>query len=448
MYVLSGILQKGANSTLTNHGKALAKLPDFGSLAMSKCVLAALNNFRCGADLIALSAILNVLNTTAVFKSIPSQYKSVDGDFMTLLNVMNAMLVVKQSVPARDFNLVRFCNTKGLNGIQHILQKALRRHSTLETAFNLSEEYRIKANIKSNSWESIARSLLSGYYDNVFVLGKDLFQRTKLYFHYNGSTVDNVAELDSQCVLAKSANRVLPSFILARDIRYSSSLRSKAILSFVGKLESGWAEHSIERKLVLTTEEETRLNTNNRYADAAAKYSTRIKMSLTNANVLLSGSIGTVFDTELYLLQEMGEDYTFVLENKNPPTGSAHANLDRNLKGVMKMPHIFNPMKWRWEHEKQVTISVNCNTSTNVCEITVKGRNSECKNVKREFDSFLSWLQNCAVIRHPNISTHIERFFLVNIRIVLKTIRNDIFLIFRCRSTCTSSSSSFKISRY
>ncbi|CAF1560671.1 unnamed protein product [Rotaria sordida] len=62
------ILEKGTREALTNHSKALGKLPDFGSLAMSKCVLATLKDCNCGADLISLSSILSVLNTTTLLK--------------------------------------------------------------------------------------------------------------------------------------------------------------------------------------------------------------------------------------------------------------------------------------------------------------------------------------------------------------------------------------------
>jgi hypothetical protein len=68
----------------------------------------------------------------------------------------------------------------------------------------------------------------------------------------------------------------------------------------------------------------------------------------------------------------------------------------------MKMTRIFNPMVWRWEAQKQVKIVVNSDTATKTCKITIKGRDSDIGKVKREFDSFLSWLQDCAVIRNPN----------------------------------------------
>ncbi|CAF4162672.1 unnamed protein product, partial [Rotaria sordida] len=111
------ILEKGTSEALTNHSKALGKLPDFGSLAMSKCVLAALKDCNCGADLISLSSILSVLNTTTLLKSIPQNYKSPGGDFMTLLNVMEEILVVKQSVSTKEFSLDRICQAKGLSNI-------------------------------------------------------------------------------------------------------------------------------------------------------------------------------------------------------------------------------------------------------------------------------------------------------------------------------------------
>ncbi|CAF1611893.1 unnamed protein product, partial [Adineta ricciae] len=154
-----GILTDGPGEPLTAHGQALAKLPDFGSLAMSKCVLAALKTFHCGRDLIILSSILGVLNMSNILKAIPDQYKSVDGDFMTLINVLDDILLMKQTVSAKEFSLRRICEKQGLTKIQHNLRQALRRYSTLQRAFDLSVEYRKEAQVQSKNWESIAKSL-------------------------------------------------------------------------------------------------------------------------------------------------------------------------------------------------------------------------------------------------------------------------------------------------
>ncbi|CAF4044605.1 unnamed protein product, partial [Rotaria sordida] len=52
--------------------------------------------------------------------------------------------------------------------------------------------------------------------------------------------------------------------------------------------------------------------------------------------------------------------------------------------------------------EKQVKILVNNDPATNTCEITVEGQDSENQKVKKEFDSFMSWLKDCVIIRPPN----------------------------------------------
>ena len=83
-----------------------------------------------------------------------------------------------------------------------------------------------------------------------------------------------------------------------------------------------------------------------------------------------------------------------------------HANFTRNLESVMKMTWIFKPLQWRWEHQRQVTITVNSDTANKTCEISVCGKDSDFKDVKKEFDSFIRWLQSCAVIRHPNSSKY------------------------------------------
>jgi hypothetical protein len=64
-------------------------------------------------------------------------------------------------------------------------------------------------------------------------------------------------------------------------------------------------------------------------------------------------------------------------------------------------------MKWRWNAQKQVEITINSITATKTCEITVKGRDSDNKKVRDEFTSFIGWLRNCAVIQHPNAGKEI-----------------------------------------
>ncbi|CAF5223094.1 unnamed protein product, partial [Rotaria magnacalcarata] len=72
---LLGLVSTTSVKDFTKLGLSISKLPDLSSLSMSKAVYSALRKRQCGRDLIILSSILSVLNTSAMIKSIPSKYK-------------------------------------------------------------------------------------------------------------------------------------------------------------------------------------------------------------------------------------------------------------------------------------------------------------------------------------------------------------------------------------
>ncbi|CAF5089753.1 unnamed protein product, partial [Rotaria sp. Silwood1] len=90
---------------------------------------------------------------------------------------------------------------KDLSAIHHILRQALRRYVSLERSFNSLVEYRTKSQITSGDWPSIAKSLLAGYYENVFISLKEIYGRNHHYVQYD-STEQNIVVLDSQSTLA------------------------------------------------------------------------------------------------------------------------------------------------------------------------------------------------------------------------------------------------------
>ncbi|CAF1208037.1 unnamed protein product [Rotaria magnacalcarata] len=390
-----------SHDKFTSVGVAISKLPDFGSLAMSKAVLSALNQHNCGRDLIVLSSILSVLNTSSVLKAIPSSMKRSEGDFMTLLNVMNEILLVRESVHAQQFRLSKVCQVKNLTPILHVIKQALRRYINLEKSFNLSAEYREKAQVSSDDWESIAKSLLNGYGENVFVSMKELQGRTHIFTRYSPPKHDE-AVLDLQSTLTRAISSAPVSLVLARDIRFSSSIRHTAVLSFVGEIKSQWIEYHLNRNITLNTAEEAKLNQDNILATTKQAFP-NIQIQLNNHILSLKGSAGSVLDAELNILQQLVVEMKFTLKNEYPTSATTdHARMKRNLEGVSKMPSIFTPMKWRWEAQHQVKITVNNNVGNNECEIIIEGRDSQNQLVQKEFQSFLGWLKRCAVIRHPN----------------------------------------------
>jgi len=374
---------------------------------MSKAVYYALRKYRCGRDLIILSSILSVLNTSAILKSIPIQYKCPEGDFMTLLKVMNTILSVRDSVSSRGFDIDRICNAKGLSTSAHIIKQALRRCKHLERAFNLSDNFRENALIQSGNWTYIAKALIKGFHDKIFVSLKLLQGKTQQFIKYhvdqrinNQKKLDEtlIAVIDRSSTLRTKNKGILPaSLVLARDVRYLTAIRSTAILSFVGKIELTWLEYTFTREFQLSTAEQQTLTTKNIIQDANQQFP-QVQIQLINNKLVLIGPSGHVLKAELYIRQQLVTKLTFTLSSNE-----TNDNLTRNLKSITNMPlDLFGPLRWRWEAEQQVKVRTKMNGKQGTIDVTVEGLDSQNQAVKNEFMSFLSWLRSCAVIRDPH----------------------------------------------
>ncbi|CAF1054960.1 unnamed protein product [Didymodactylos carnosus] len=393
-----------ADEKFTPVGTALSKLPSFSSLALAKSVFTALTKYNCGGDLIILSSILHALNTATILKIIPVEMKSSDGDFMTLINLMKQLLSVKQ------FSVEKFCQSKRLSEMVHLLERALKRYSYLEKSFNLSDEYREKAQLKSGEWSLIAKSLLEGYSENVFVSLKELQGKTHHYLRYN-SIDKEIGVLDLKSTLIRSISMPPVSVILARDIYYPSSVRERAVLSFVGELNTEWITQMIERKLTLVLREEEKLQEEKIIRKVTQMFPTAHCHLTTDHQLVIRGPSGPVIEAELYIRQQLIVEFSFQLRNDSVPNSVEYENVNRNIVHMSKLSHIFNPMIWRWEIQEQVKISVEFKklkkqqspqSLENVCEVTVQGRVSQNQRVRSEFKVFFGWLKTCSVMRHPN----------------------------------------------
>ena len=388
------ILEKSPPYSFTAEGKELAKLPDFGSLAMSKSVLAALMIYNCGYNLICLASILGILNKTNIFQDIPDSYKSPDGDFMTLFEIIDKILVAKQSAYLNNSEIDDVCKTLGLEKIQHNIRQALRRYITLKEFFESSSEFRQRAEQKSNNWESMAKCLLAGYSDNIFISMKDI-QDHKHYFvrHKN----KDIAILDRKSTLNRKMKDTPVSLVLARDIRYATSIRENAILSFVGIINPQWINCPVKREIVVTNEELSYLNANKVLTDVQSKFP-NVRVQVSGDRITLDGLSGHVLNAEIHIHQGMICELKFTLHSL--VYGSPHSNFERNLQSITKRLNIFKPLIWRREAENQAEITVTSNNGT--CEVTVKARDSVNRKIRDEFTGFVSWLKKSAVINHPN----------------------------------------------
>ncbi|CAF0999798.1 unnamed protein product [Didymodactylos carnosus] len=401
-----GILSTSPGEHFTSHGAQIGKLPDFGSLPMSKAVLSALTTNRCGRDLIVLSSILSVLNSSTILKSIPEEYKPPEGDFMTLLNVMNMVLLVRESVSSREFSVDRVCTAKRLSRITHVIKQALRRYTNLEKAFSLSNDFRELAQVRSGKWELIAKALLAGYSDKVYVSLKILQGKTQQFLKYNVATPkspsnETVAVIDTSSKL-RTKNKGPPpaSLVLARDVLYLTAVRSTAIISFVGQIESSWIEYRFIRELPLNENEEKKFNDDNILSSAIRQFS-QIHIHVSNKTLILRGPSGEVLNAELHIRQQLVTEFKFTLSPII--NGHENQNLKRNLTLVTKMPiDLFGPLRWRWEAQHQVKIRTKNNHTNGTVSVTVEGLDSQNQLVYKEFISFSKWLSNCVVIRNPD----------------------------------------------
>ena len=280
----------------------MAQLPDFGSLAMSRAVLAGLETFNCGRDLIRLASILGVLNTSAILRSIPFQFKRAEGDFMTLLSVMDAILAQKRIIPPHIFNINVVCKEFGLTSISHNLKRAMLRNTSFETFFDRSSEYRVASQISTNDWCSIAKSLLAGFSDNVYLSQTELQGKLHSFYRYNIYPVrDNqqqIAVIDSSSTLARSIKSIPVSLILVRDIHCSTAIRAISILSFIGEIQADWISNSLEREFKITNDEKQKFENEIKSNSTFQSISKNIDIKLPMQKILLTGIAGEILITE------------------------------------------------------------------------------------------------------------------------------------------------------
>ena len=394
-----------ASGNLTELGREISQLPDFGSLAIATCVVAAMNQYNCGHELIVLSSILSVLNVAPKLSTLPKSMQSSDGDFMILIQVINAVLAERNSFAPGAITFQRICQKLGLMSIEHFVKRALRRYDALmEQIENLPAATRDKALQTSTDWSCIARSLLCGYADHVFVSMKDLYGRSHRYVRYQ-STGAEYAVLDHKSVLyAKKKEEPVP-IILARDIHHSTSIRERAIVAFLGRLQPDWITSPVTRTLPIHDAELQKCNTDGIFNRIQQTYA-QVRITPNANNVLLDGPFNEVYHAELMILRGLVTNNKIQFENGFPPTATDdHLRMKQNLELVSKMRHIFHPMQWRWKNEAQVDMAValsNAAGAQRTCEVSIDARHRDYGIVRDELTAFTGWLKQSAVVRHPD----------------------------------------------
>ena len=231
---------------LTPRGKAVVQLRNFGPVQMCTSVYAGLTEYNCGQDMIRLAAILGVLNTDYILKSLPAKYKREQNDYMALLVLMNDIRAQPSLQDSLEFA-----------SISHYLRRALIRLQSFEHFFSTSATHlRQQAQISSKGeWSNVAKALLNGYRENVYVALKVLNGRINQYYRYNVSEISSRKKIGTLSLGSTLDRKKPPHIVIARDIVCSTAQRELCTLSFIGSIEPDWLDNSLERKFEVTQSE-------------------------------------------------------------------------------------------------------------------------------------------------------------------------------------------------
>ncbi|CAF3381973.1 unnamed protein product [Rotaria socialis] len=379
--------------SFTSVGNAIAQLPDFGSVTMSTSVYYGLTKFNCGQDMIRLAACLSVMNNAGSLRMIPDIFKRSDeGDFMTLLSVMNHLKSHQNAIDHPEFL-----------PIAHQFRRALARLKQFENFFKKASPQQRKASeISTDNWPNVARSLLAGYWEHVYVCMKELNGSEKQYCRYNVSDHNHTQQKQTAVIDYATTTDPKPSIrtvVLARDV-FCGTDRRGWILSFVGIIQSTWLDNALERKFDVTRPEQEHFLANIRPTNEFKTIAQGVtNISISTNNIKLIGNAGEVLDTESFIRRELQRLHKWQLvednELNNNPT------LQMNVRNIRKNLHYFHPLIWRFSNEKQIAVKLEKDDKNSIT-ISVNSRDKDYEDIKDTFDMFVWWLRKCVAVRNEH----------------------------------------------
>ncbi|CAF3443199.1 unnamed protein product, partial [Rotaria sp. Silwood2] len=321
---------------------------------------------------------------------LPLQFKQEEeGDYMSLLTMMNTII--------ENPNMI---NNNELDDIDHLLRRALLRWETFQRFFKINEDEHLRnlSQTFSGKWSYIARALLAGHSENVYVALKELNGRIHQYCRYNDVTEEEtrkqIAKLDKATTLSRLPQ---PSIVLARDVICTTDVRKLSILSFIGSIQPAWLDKSLIRKFELTSKEIIYFQTNIRPSDDFKLVSQHVCNTVDNKALELSGNAGQVFETERFICQQLIRPHDWNLVDDDQLCRDK--NLKMNVESIRKGLSMFFPLIWRFENEKQAIVRV-MKDGIYSCKILVESRDKDNETIREEFDYFVKWLRKCVSIQH------------------------------------------------
>lgn len=415
-----------AYQKLTPQGQDLALLPLAGSVAMARAFYAALKQYSCGEPFMVLLSVLSCMNTSQLTPAIPAAYRDTkDGDFMSWINVMGALLTsIKYAPSVTSGQLTAACTKLGFDKIAHVLIRAYTQYMNMRQQLAKIPAFasclpvmRSGNNPSPISWESIARSLLVGYSDHVFASCMELQGKQGRFVHWADGEEDTMLScvIDSNSTLNAGRKSTPPPLVIARDLFRASSMRGRSVIAFVGRLDAAWVGDHISRTIAATSNELACLSSLQSHVNGLGSGAVHLSISSgsvsKSSGITLSGPAGAVFLADcavrkFLVLPRAGAAASSSTKHEIPLTLSAIAGNNSQTKQQLKMKeedlmryaNVFNPMVWRWASTHQVTLTVD--TKKQVVRLS-GGREHVYVSVAKEIEKFLGWFRMCFVLRSP-----------------------------------------------
>ena len=82
---------------------------------------------------------------------------------------------------------------------------------------------------------------------------RELQEKNLLFARYNDT--EDIAVLDIKSTSTRPLKKEPVPLVVVRDVFYSTAVRSRAIILFVGEIKLDWMKHSIKREFSLTADE-------------------------------------------------------------------------------------------------------------------------------------------------------------------------------------------------
>jgi hypothetical protein len=336
------------------------------------------------------------------------QFRSEEGDIMTLINIVHKMREAKNH--DRKFNAREFATSNSFGDFNAIIMDRANAHfEKFEAAISKIDSLKALAQKSTRSWEAIARALLAGYGAFVFCAQRLLGGSQGLYTAYGiqkpaiaptapGTAVhtesvdkDFNAVLSFDSILSRKPSQDPEPWIIVLQAFRTPRQQENLTLSLAGVFKVEWSNAAVTREVQLSDDEAAIL----KLESLPATLKSTALVTVAQKTVTLKGALETVASSELKLYESIKYEEKF--EIVEDPTCEQAELLKANIEDLRENLHLFDCFKLKWKNEHQVDITYDISTPGRIL-FKLSGRKRDVGNATKTLNTFRIFLRNAAVL--------------------------------------------------